>query len=205
MTAVAFGARLDIEAASGPGENPPLRIRWRLRNVGGVDLGVFARLPDADPARSYAPELFYIDVVADVLHLRKMVLPVPPGLQMAERQPPGVVILRVGAEEQGSLTLAQPVPVWNPYRHAVMVGEARGKPVAPTLPRRVTELAVSFGLFNLLPEEKVFPLSPDRPEVVRLWPPGASMQRQVVLTDHIALPQPVVAFDYETQPPPRRR
>lgn len=205
MTAAAQGARLDIRVAPMEGADAPLRIRWRLANLGGADLGVFARLPDADPARSYAPDLFYIDVAAEILHLRKMVLPVPPGLQMAERQPPGVVILRAGAAEEGSVLLSQPVRVWNPYRHALMVGQSGGKPVAATLPHRVTELALSFGLFPLMPQERLLPLSPDRPEVLRLWPPGPAMQRQFVLTDHAPLPRAVIVLDYETQPPPPRR
>lgn len=205
MTAAAHGARLDVAVELGPQEMAPLRIQWRIRNTGSADLGLFARLPDADPARSYAPELFYVDIVAEVLHLRKMVLPVPPGLQMAERQPPGVTVLRAGAEERGSVVLAQPVHVWNPYRQAVMVGQAGGKRVAASLPRRIAGLAVSFGVFTMVPEERLLPLSPDRPEVFRLWPPGPAMQRQVVLTDHLALPHAAIAFDYETQPPPRRR
>ena len=205
MTALAHGAHLDVEVTLGPQDMAPLQVRWRLRNTGNVDLGLFARLPDADPARSYAPDLFYVDIVAEVLHLRKMVLPVPPGLQMAERQPPGVTILRAGTEEQGAVGLAQPVRVWNPYRQAVMVGQAGGKPVAATRPHRVVELAVSFGVFTLVPEERLMPLSPDHPEVYRLWPPGPAMQRQVVLTDHLPLPHAATALDYETQPPPRRR
>lgn len=187
--------RLEIHARV---EASAVVVDYRLTHQGEGELGVFDRLSStaADGASHLLPETVYVDPEGHVLHLKKLVLPKPEGLQMAAQIVPGIVILRQGETLAEQIRVPVPVPANNPNRLAMLVNEAGGATFHASQPAEATAVRLSLGIFRHEGSEKLIELSPAFPGVYRIWPPGPSVARQVVVSADAPLAPPVTMLDY---------
>lgn len=179
-----------------------LRVGYRVRNAHGTPVGLFNRLaaPRLDGTLSYAPENVYVDFEAPTLQLRKTVLPIPEGLRMAERETPAVTLLPDGQAFQEEFFLSSPVAVRNPFRRALLAGSSPGAEVVADVAAEAYLVTFAVGVFAVLPEWRLHPVSPGNPEVYRVWPPGPPVDGQVVLQQEARLSRPLPVLDYRLRP-----
>jgi len=126
-----------------------------------------------------------------------MILPVPEGLRMAARMIPAVTPVAPGAVFQEEVKVPLPVVANNPLRRAKMVGDAEGRPVVADVLRRGDAARFSLGFFFVEPGMRLDPT--DAPEVFQVYPPP--LDRQLLLSEALAMPAPVAALDYRVVMP----
>jgi hypothetical protein len=184
-------------------EQGSLLLTITATNTGDAELGLLNRVVEPGPSGrpSYDPSNAYIDIesVGDsALHVRKLVLPVPRGLQVGELIIPGITRLGPRASSRDQVRLPLPVPVFNPFRKALIRLKTPGATdVVASAKRIVDKLVFSQGFFEIPPDARLIPVSADPPDVFRIHPPGIATQRQVVAVAEAALEEPVEALDYE--------
>ncbi len=192
--------QLEIQARV---ESRAVVVDYQLTYHGDGTIGVFDRVPSvATDGTSYLlPNTAYVDPEGHVLHLKKLVLDKPEGLQMVGQIVPGVVILHAGEVLAEQVQLPVPIPANNPNRLAAQVNAAGGKPFHTTAPFEATSVRLSLGVFRYDASEKLIELSPAFPGVYRLWPPGPSVDRQEVVSASAPLVPPVTMLDYAPAAP----
>src|SRR5262249_53574556 len=147
-------------------------------------VGLFNRLQaiHLDGTVSFPAGLLYVDLEGAALHLRKMVLPIPPGLHVHVRPAPHVTRLPPGQVFREALTLPLPLKVCNPLRHALLAATAAaGAVVADQLCAAAT-VTFSVGVFPVEPGMSFTPFSPAHPDVFTVSLVGQAIANQVVLS-----------------------
>lgn len=175
-----------------------LRIEYRISNQSGREIGIFNRLRTVtiDGSMSFPPDAVYVDRKEDTLLLQKLVLPIPEGLAMAERETPNVTRLAPNQIFQERFSVSLPAKVQNPLRRAAMVGEAGGLEVFAVQPETVRQVVVSVGFFPGDPNYQFISISNAFPDVYRMWPPGPPVDHQQILSKTLALKEPIQVLDY---------
>ena len=201
MPTEASGIRLEIRIALNP---PLIDIHYRLSNETDRSHGAFCRLPTTalDGMTVYLPGTAYVAIDNDTAQLKKMVLETPPGLQVAVRLLPGVMLIPAHGSLTERISRTLPLAVEDPYRQAQLVGKAGGKPVMPAAPVDIAAVSLSIGVFECAGDEKYTPVSPAYPDVFTVAPSGGAVMRQVVLTASARLEAPISGLDYGPAPPP---
>jgi hypothetical protein len=184
-------------------EPPALRVAYAVKNGSTAAIGLFNRLQSVhmDGRVNLSPDLIYVDFKDNVLELSKMVLPIPSGLQVAEKVLPHVTKVDAGKEFKEEITLKIPVEAFQPYRYALLKGQNAEADIVADKPLKAESIQVSIGAFAVDAHMKFVPVSPAYPDVFRVWPPGPAADGQVLLVHKAKLPAPVAVFDYRIVPP----
>lgn len=178
-----------------------LRVSYTLLNRTGITIGVFNRIMTvgADGTRNFLPENVYVQWENSQLHLRKMALPPPEGLEMTVRLLPHATRLEANATEHEEFVLALPVKVNHPYQRALLAGANPKAEIVAAEPRATKDIVFSLGVFpcdqpNLLQPVSAFP------GVYRISNPGYADSHQLVVTRQTALQTPITVLDYRAIP-----
>lgn len=179
-----------------------LQLVYIVRNGANREIGLFNRVPEAGPGAppTFAPDNLYTDLEQNVLHLRKMVLPMPEGLQMSGRPVPGIILLAAGAVFEEELTVVIPAVVNHPFRQALLVAKSQGGQVVTDQLRAANVVKFSVGLFLSDPAFRFEPVSSDHPDVFSVFPPGPAVDRQMILSESMNLPTTIPVLDYRVIP-----
>jgi hypothetical protein len=179
-------------------ERGAVRVAYSLRNSSGGDVGAFNRLivVGLDGTLRFPADAVYVDLEETTIHLRKMVLPIPAGLRMAEREAPYVSRLANGEVFREEFFVPAPITVSNPLRRAALAGASPGAEIVADNPRKAQSVTFSVGVFRAGSDVKFIPVSPAHPGVFRVWPPGPAVDRQTILTDTFRLGEPLTVMDY---------
>lgn len=176
-----------------------LTVSYRVSNVTGDEWGVFTRLPEkaTDGSLKLSADTAFVEVADGRLRVEKGILDVPDGLKVAVRSAPFVSRLAAGQEWQEDIRLPLPLKVSHPYRRALVVATAPGgSAVVPQEPVMVREVEVVIGVFPVMPDVNLRPVSPATPTLFVVYPPGVAADRQVQLRQKVKLPDELLALDY---------
>ncbi len=187
---------LTVALRPGPGA---LTLEYTFENREGAPVCLYNRLSVVSPDGSSShidPNVAYLELEGQTLHVRKMVLALPPGLQAAERLTPLLCKVDPGASLQETLSFPLPVKVDQPYRQAWLQSKApSGHRVTPSRAASATALTFSLGAVVLGAGERLIEVTPG---VYRVWPPGPAVDRQVVLSETIDCSASAIAvLDYD--------
>jgi hypothetical protein len=168
-------------------------------NGEGVEVLLYNRLSIVSPDGSSSrvdPNAAYVELLGETLHVRKMVLPLPPGLQAAEKLSPYLSKVAPGETVRERLVFPLPVKVEQPYRRALLQSKAPpGHRVSASRAASAKALTHSLGMVTLGPGERLIEVEP---LVYRIWPPGPAADRQVVLEETVdRAAQPIAVLDYD--------
>jgi hypothetical protein len=161
------------------------------------DVALFNRVPLElpDGTAVYAPEIGYLELDGDTLAIRKIALPIPPGLTMTAYVPPAVTRLVARGMLRETMRLAIPVKVMQPFRRALLAGQ-----VTADRPATAQKLTVEVGVF-LVDEGLILePADPAHRDVFTVAQPGLAVARQEILSRTFPLDQPVSVLDYRAVP-----
>lgn len=174
-----------------------LGLECRVENVSSTDWGLFARIHDtySDGCLRLSPNAAYIEFVDGLLRVGRYVLPIPQGLQVAERIYPLAVRLLAGTTWEEEIRLTVPVRVCQPYKRALLAGANVGADVNPDQPKTAQKLELTLGAFPITEDVMLTPVSPAFPTIFDVWPP-AVFDSQVLLTRKLPLTPPVMVLDY---------
>lgn len=179
-----------------------MQISYRVQNSSGSSIGLFNRIMSTklDDRPHFSTRSVYIDYEQPVLHLKKMVLPLPEGLAMSELILPLVSILENGEEFVEKFILPVPVAVCNPLDRAILAAANPKAAIVANDMHDATAIRFSLGLFKVdqIPNVQLLPFSPAFPTIFRVWPPGPAVDKQIILTDKIALDSPISVGVYDT-------
>jgi hypothetical protein len=183
--------RMECKFERGPAG---LKLGYALTNQSAVDVGALLWIPAIQPDHSsvFTPDSAYIELDGSTLHVRKMMLPLPKGTQVAERPIPFVSIIKAGQKLMQVMKLPVPVPVNHPFRQAALGLRNPGADILPAEPRSADALVLSIGIFAVAPNMKVIPVQADL-GVMRCWPFPTAQQ---VLTWQTPLAPPLHVLDY---------
>ena len=186
-----FECRVKIEASE-------LKVFYTIKNRTGDDLGIFNCIAttNLDGTINYSPNNVYVDLENSILLVRKMILPIPEGLNVAERMVPFVTVVRDGEEFNEAFSVAIPVKVCNPYKRALIAAKSPGAEVVPIEKKMATSIQVCIGVCSLGSDIKIYPVSRVYNDIFRIWPPGVCIDRQVVLSKKFDLEKPILVLDY---------
>ncbi len=191
---VSFGCTLVLGPAS-------LELSYVVTNHERQDIGIFnwIRATRADGTLDFQAEAPYVELTDDTLLVRKMALPVPPGLQVTAYVPPPAS--RIGANKSFSERLVLPIPVkvMQPLRAALVGLKAAGQVVADS-PAKAQKLRLEVGVFPIDDQCRLEAENPAHPKVLTALPPGPAIARQQVLSFDKALGKPVDVLDYKAYP-----
>jgi hypothetical protein len=177
-----------------------LSVSYTVRNEGTREVCLFNVLPDPVPGETMVirASTAYVEIEDGTLHVRKMVLPLPEVLRMAERPTPFITRVPPGRTFTEKIVLPVPVSVESPFRHALLSASAPdGTRVIAAAATQATAVTLSIGAFALDPAWKLISLAPDYPDVYRVWPPGPAVDAQVILTLTWRDLPPIPVLDYE--------
>lgn len=196
MSPSALKSTLSVSHREGAGA---LALDYTFTNHDAAPVCLYNRLSvvSADGSSSHVdPNAAYVELEGQSLHVRKMVLSLPPGLQAAERLTPHLCKVEPGASFHERLSFPLPVKVEQPYRLALAQSRApSGHRVSASRAASATELVFSLGAVLLAAGERLIEVEPG---VHRIWPPGPAVDRQVVLLQRIdCSAQPVAVLDYD--------
>jgi len=189
-------------------ESGALHLAYEVKNTGNLDVGLFDQIMSVrlDGVPEFPTRNVYIDWIdqedrdAGMLHLQKCVLPVPEGLQMAERPVPYVTLLKHDEKVKREFSVPIPIAVCNPLRRAVLSASAQDAEVLPRMKKTVRVVRFSVGAFFSDAQTQFIPISPDYPGVFRVWPPGPPADRQILLTEDTTVDEPLTTLDYQVVP-----
>jgi hypothetical protein len=170
-----------------------LEVTYVIENRTDADLGVFNRLRALRPdgTTDFSPDIVYADLEADAIHLRKMALPIPKGLQVGAYVPPNASKIGAGDLLKETFTVPIPIRVCHPFKKAMVKGEV----VADKL-ESAGKVVVSIGVFPLGADCRLIQEHPAFPDVLSAFPPHPALSRQVVLSQDFLLDPPLAVLDY---------
>ena len=205
MTSCIDGMTVACTSVRDSGE---LRVASGVTNAGNLDVGLFDQIMSVrlDGVPEFPSRNVYIDWIhqegaADgIVHLQKCVLPIPEGLQMAERPVPYVTLLKHDEKVKCEFSVPIPIAVCNPLRRAVLSASAQNAEVLPRMKKTVRVVRFSVGAFFSDAQTQFIPVSPDYPGVFRVWPPGPHADRQILLTEDTTVDEPLTTLDYQVVP-----
>jgi hypothetical protein len=176
-----------------------LTVTYAIRNDSAGDIGLFNRIPTIENYREtgFRPENTYIDFQGSSLLLRKMALPLPSGVRMTVRPVPYVTRVGNGQTYREEMTFSEPISVDDPMRRASIAAASPGRVVKATRRREAASIIFSLGYFRGDPGVRFDAVSPQYPDIYRVWPPGPPVDRQQILTKTVSLSPPVTVMDYE--------
>lgn len=177
--------------------NGSLEVTYSIENRTGEELGAFNRIKAVriDATSDFSPNNAYVDYEDGKLLIRKMALPLPPGLQAGGYAPPNAS--RIPAGETFTETFALPIPVrvCNPFKRATIRGE-----VVADVPVSAREVEVVIGVFPCGAGCQLTSEHPAFPDVFTAVPPGEALRRQVSLTWPFSCDPPIPVLDYRGVP-----
>lgn len=172
--------RLRVSGFSAEVEEHQLSLSYDLCNEGDEDLGLLDRVPKAsNPAlpANFAVSNAYLGLDDRILIVRKGLLPLPPGLSVAEKIVPGITRLAAGTARAERLVIPVPVHAFDPHREAhLLLSSREAVRVSCQSRRKVERVRLIVGAFPL-GSALLLPLSAEFPEVFRAVPPGAPFVR----------------------------
>lgn len=172
---------LSVSLHPGPSE---LVVEYTFTNGEGQTALLYNRLSivSADGSSSHIdPHAAYVELSGATLHVRQVVLALPPGLQAAERLSPYLSKVEAGQCVKEKVVLPLPVKVDQPYLRALLQSKApAGHRISASRPAQATSVTFSLGMVVLAQGERLIETDPG---VYRIWPPGPAMGRQVVLEE----------------------
>lgn len=175
-----------------------LTVRYELRNASSSEIAVLNHIPSPTPQQEpdLSPNDVYIAVENDEVHLRKTVLRIPDGLEMAELPLPWVS--RVLPGETFAETFAIPVPVRanDPIQFATLAATNPHARIVPHRRLRTHTVVFQLGVVPVGSNVRLIPVSVEGQEIYRLWPPGPALDNLVLLCRRLTLEAEVTAFDY---------
>lgn len=178
-----------------------LDLGYVIENHGNTDIGLFNWIPWSRPdgTVNYPSSTAYVELVEDVLLLRKMVLPVPPGLRVTA--PPNPYATRIPARSTFTerIYLNVPVAVLQPHRAATLRLEHAAEVVADA-PAKARLLRLEIGVFPIDEGIQLIPENPAHPHVLTVFPPHAAVEAQRSLLFDTALDRPLRVLDYRVAP-----
>ncbi len=188
-----FDCKVKIEASE-------FKVFYTIKNHTGEDLGIFNRIPitNLDGTVNYSPDSVYVDLENSVLLIRKMALPIPEELSVAEHVVPFVTVVRDGAEYNESFSVPIPVKVCNPYTKALLAAKSPGSEIVAIEKKMATSIQVCIGVCSLGADIRIHPVSRVYTDIFRIWPPGVCVDRQVILSIKFDLEKPILVLDYGT-------
>ncbi len=176
-----------------------LTISYGVHNGSAHDVGVFNRIRAVSPdgTSSFDPDVAFIDIEGDVLLVRKMALPIPEGLSMTSYIPPRVSRIPPGQSLSESMTLRAPIKVMQPFRRAMLRGQA-----VADVPATAHVVQVTVGVFSCDGACALTADDPAFPDVWTAFPPSAALSRQQLFSRQFSLQRPVAVLDYRAVPWP---
>jgi hypothetical protein len=174
------------------------RLGYSLQNDSAGDVAALLWIPALQPDHTtkFTPDSAYVEWDAGALHIRKLMLTPPAGMQAAERPIPFLSIIKAKQKLMQVMTLAVPTPVHHPFRQAVLGRAHGGMDIVPAEPRLANLLTLSIGIFPVASGMKVIPVQADL-GIVRCWPFPTSQQ---ILTWQTPLAPPLAVLDYRAVP-----
>jgi hypothetical protein len=174
-----------------------IEVSYTITNNGSQDLGAFNRLQGigVDGGLFFSANNVFVDLEGDTLHLMKMALPIPQGLQIAAYIPPHVSRIPAGESFTETFVLALPARVAQPFKRALIRGQ-----VAAVTPASATKARVTIGVFPVLPELRLLAEQPAYPDVLTVQPPGPALEGQELLSQAFSLDPEASVLDYQGFP-----
>jgi hypothetical protein len=180
-----------------------VELTYTLDNGEGVDIGVFnwIQWTRPDGTLAFPAATAYVELVGELLLVRKRALPIPEGLHTAVYVPPPVSRVRAGSRFEERIVLELPVQVMQPFR-AALLGAQQIAEVVADQPASASKLRLEVGVFPVLPPLQLVPEHPAHPLVFSVSPPGPALAKQQVLSFDLALDAPLPVLDYRAAPWP---
>ena len=175
-----------------------LTVSYTIANGGDNEVGVFNRIESPQPNHplTFPPNLVYVDREGSVVEMKKVVLPIPSGLTMTMRPVPYLTRISPHRSLTEEFSVDLPISAYNPVKRADLAGNNPTADVTASNPEPVSKVVVSIGVFKSDASVKFISVSPDYPDVYRVWPPGPPIDRQLVLSKEFVLARPVTVLDY---------
>jgi hypothetical protein len=178
-----------------------LILTYVLRNHERHDIGIFNWIrenrPDGTLAFARAPA--YVELIDDILLVRKMALPIPENLQMAAYVPPPASRVATNTTFTERLVLPIPILVMQPFR-AALIGLKEAGQVIADKPATARLLRLEVGVFPVDDQCLLEAENPAHPLVFTAMPPGSAVSRQEILKFDTRLGGSVDVLDYRAYP-----
>lgn len=178
-----------------------LEIAYTIDNREPHEIGVFNWIPATRPdgTLAYWRRTAYVELVQDILLVRKMALPIPEHLGMAAYIPPDASRIAARSVFVERVVLDVPVLVMQPFRAAVIGAEAIGEVVADR-PATARLLRLEIGVFPLDEHCRLESEHPAHRLVLSAAPSDPAIRRQQVLKFDARLDRAVDVLDYRAAP-----
>jgi hypothetical protein len=170
-----------------------LSVSYRIENRTDEELGAWNRIRAGRPdgTHDFSPDVVYVDLEGDVLHLRKMALPIPPGLKITAYVAPNASRIPAGGVLEETFTVAIPIRVMHPFKRMLVMGE-----VVADKPASASRAVVTIGVFVVGTDTRLISEHPAFPDVLSAFPVGPALSRQQLLSAEFPLDPPVAVLDY---------
>jgi hypothetical protein len=174
-----------------------LDVTYTIKNEGATALGAFNRLhaTAVDGESHFSPDTVFVELDGDTLHLMKMALPIPRGLQISAYVMPHASSVPAGQSFTETFVVALPAKERHPFKRALTRGE-----VTPVKPATAKRVRVTIGVFLVGPEFRLVAEHPAYPDVLTAQPPAPARAGQVLLSQDIALNIEVPVLEYQGFP-----
>jgi|SRR5271165_4398998 len=180
------GVRLECEIET---KTHRLEVSYSIQNGSTGEIAIFNSAPGVTSS-------CYVDFQDPNLLIKKVVLPVPAGLEMTARLVPEVRLLRKAEIFREQFSLSIPVAVNNPYRLALLVGRSPGANFVANKLRHAYNVTFSVGVFQSHPSLRFDPVGRAESGIYYVWPPGLAIDTQVILSKTVRLQEAVDVLDF---------